>query len=290
MEQRKFAKFADLVESGQAAADVTHGKERLKFHPAADAFPLLKGEEFAALVASIKAVGLLNPITLHPDGSILDGRNRYLACLEAGVEPRFVTWDGKGSVIAFVVAQNNDRRHQSATERALIGKELEPLFAAEAKERQRLGRPKKGEKLSSQVKGREPQARDLAAKAARTNPAYISDVKRIEREAPELYARLKAGALELPEAKRLLHKANAAAKVARPATGNMVAKHIIERLTAIPEEALNDDLKFKIVVALIKIMTKRELNAQQLACAYVILGQEVPDNLKREAGVRNKVR
>jgi hypothetical protein len=201
-------------------------EQQRKFHPVANVFKLLEGAEFDALVESIKRQGLLNPITLHPDGSIADGRNRYRACIAAGVEPRFVTWDGEGSLADFVVGQNLDRRQMSATEKALVGKELEPLYAAEAKERQRLGqgRPKKGEKRVTQVKEREPQARDLAAKAARTNPVYISDLKRIEREAPEIFARLKAGELELPEAKRLLHKAHveqrlkAAAKLPRPAT------------------------------------------------------------------------
>jgi hypothetical protein len=195
--------------------------KQLKFHPVADVFPLLKGAEFDALVESVKLKGLMNPITLHPDdGSIIDGRNRYRACLKAGVEPRFVTWDRKGSLTEFVVAQNVDRRMLDGTERALLGKQLEPLYAAEAKERQRLGgRPKKGEKRVTQVKEREPQAREKAAKAARTNPIYISDLKRIEREAPEIYAKIAGGEIELAVAKRLLHKVHTEqrAKLARPA-------------------------------------------------------------------------
>jgi hypothetical protein len=141
-----------------------------------------------------------------------------------GVEPRYVTWDGKGSITQFAVALNVDRRHLDAGARALLGQQLEPLYAAEAKERQRLsaGRPKKGEKKVAQVKTREPQARELAAKAARTNPQYISDLKRIEKEAPTIYAEIKAGKVELPRAKRMLRqmqaeqRLKAAAKLGRP--------------------------------------------------------------------------
>jgi ParB-like chromosome segregation protein Spo0J len=199
--------------------------EQRKFHPVADVFPLLKGKEFDDLCESIKGKGLLNSITLHPDdGSIIDGRNRYRACLKVGVSPRYVTWDGKGSITEFAVALNVERRHLDARARALLGQQLEPLYASEAKEHQRLsaGRPKKGEKKVAQVKTREPQARELAAKAARTNPQYISDLKKIEKDAPEIYAQIKSGKIELPRAKRMLRqmqaeqRLKAAAKLARP--------------------------------------------------------------------------
>jgi N6-adenosine-specific RNA methylase IME4 len=183
-----------------------------KFHPVADIFPLMVGEEFDALVESIRTKGLLNPIWLHPDGSILDGRNRYRGCLEAGVEPWYQTWNGKDSLADFVVAQNIDRRHLNGTQRALLAKRLEPLYAAEAKERMESGKsadglaggrgkkktlPKKLGKVSH-----EGEAADKAAKKAGTNRQYVSDLKKIEKEAPELYAKMEAGEIELPAAKR----------------------------------------------------------------------------------------
>ena len=67
-----------------------------QFHPVADLFPLLTGEVFQQLAADIKKNGLREPILLDPEGRIIDGRNRYRACNLAGVEPRFVQWEGEG--------------------------------------------------------------------------------------------------------------------------------------------------------------------------------------------------
>jgi ParB-like chromosome segregation protein Spo0J len=66
----------------------------LEFHPLASMFPLLEGEEFAALVADIRMHGPREPITVFED-MILGGRNRYRACLEAGIEPTFPPYLGR---------------------------------------------------------------------------------------------------------------------------------------------------------------------------------------------------
>lgn len=88
-------------------------------HPAADVWPLMVGAEFDKLVLDIREHGLREPIVLHPDGSLLDGRNRERACARAGVTPRYVTWAGQpGTEMDFVISANDRRRHMSIAERA----------------------------------------------------------------------------------------------------------------------------------------------------------------------------
>ena len=53
----------------------------LEFHALATLFPLLDTPGFDELVADIRAHGLREPIVMF-EGKVLDGRNRYRACIE----------------------------------------------------------------------------------------------------------------------------------------------------------------------------------------------------------------
>ncbi len=97
----------------------------LTFHPFADIFPLIEGDELNALAGDIIVNGLHDPIVLH-DGQILDGRNRYRACLRMGVEPAFVTYEGD-SPLRFVISKNLSRRHLTESQRAMVGAQLATL-------------------------------------------------------------------------------------------------------------------------------------------------------------------
>ena len=95
-----------------------------KTHPAAEIFPLLEGANFEALVQDIRNNGLREAITLHPDGSVLDGRNRLRACRALAIEPLVSKWDGSGTEAAFVVSKNLHRRHLDETQRAMVATTL----------------------------------------------------------------------------------------------------------------------------------------------------------------------
>ena len=159
-------------------------------------------EELQELADDISIKGQLDDIVLY-EGKILDGRNRYLACPMAGVEPRFSEWDGKGSPLEWVISVNMVRRHLTSSQKAVIALDLLPLLEKEAKHRQRRseGRGKKvAKKLATLYGGK---ATSIAARMARTNSAYVEAVKSIGKQAPELLAKIRSGILRVPDAARL---------------------------------------------------------------------------------------
>jgi hypothetical protein len=195
----------------------------MEFHDVCKLFPLMGDEEYRALVEDIREHGLREPIVVW-QGKIVDGRNRYYACMELGIEPQYREWDGHGSLTAFVVSQNLHRRHLTASQKAVIALEIERMLAVEAEERRaELGRqaailqhdvngPKGclnfettlGDKDTvMQSKTGELRASRQAAKLVGVANGYISDMKRVERDAPELVPLVRAGVLPVPDAKLL---------------------------------------------------------------------------------------
>jgi ParB-like chromosome segregation protein Spo0J len=79
--------------------------------------------DLADLAADIQANGLRDPIwTL--DGKILDGRNRYRACILNGIEYRTEPFAGTDP-LAFVLSKNLHRRHLTTSQRAMVAASIE---------------------------------------------------------------------------------------------------------------------------------------------------------------------
>ena len=94
----------------------------MKFHEIADLFPLIDGDEFQLLCDDIKKEGLNHPVILLDD-EILDGRNRYRACVKVGIEPKYEKFEGDDP-LAFVLSENLHRRHLTASQRAALAAEV----------------------------------------------------------------------------------------------------------------------------------------------------------------------
>ncbi len=162
----------------------------LQPHPVAALFPLMEGKDFAALVADVRANGLLQPIWLHRDGTILDGRNRYRACGESGVEAQFKTWTGPDSgIVQFVTSMNLYRRHLSDEQRAFIAAELANMT---------VGNPQLHP--SGAIEERPLVSRAEAASTMRVTPRAVERARAVAKHAPELKGKVISGEMSLSAA------------------------------------------------------------------------------------------
>jgi hypothetical protein len=89
----------------------------MKRHPLSAAFPDMPEDDFANLVADIKAHGLREQGYTY-EGMILDGWHRYQACQQAGVNFRYAEYKGSDPA-DFVESKNDRRRHLTASQRAM---------------------------------------------------------------------------------------------------------------------------------------------------------------------------
>lgn len=91
----------------------------MKYHPLADAFPLLEGDDYEKLKADIELNGQRDAIVIM-NGVILDGRNRHRACQELKIPHRerlYGSRPGDGDdPAAYVWSTNATRRHLTTSQ------------------------------------------------------------------------------------------------------------------------------------------------------------------------------
>jgi ParB-like chromosome segregation protein Spo0J len=168
--------------NGIADAETVGG---FKVHPAASLFPLLKGEAFDELVASIRQHGIRQPVVTL-DGVLVDGRNRVRAVerlAEEGVTVDLAAIElslPEGESVAdWVRSTNIVRRHLTADVRAVIVSQLAPMIEAENAERQKHSQFQKGESGNptgqATTESSSPVPRDRKAADARSTVGQVAE-------------------------------------------------------------------------------------------------------------------
>jgi len=195
--------------------------ENREFHAVAEVFPLLRGQAFQELAADIKQNGLREPILVDAEGRIVDGRNRYRACLAAGVEPHYVEWQGQGELAEVVLSLNLHRRHLNESQRALVAARLAKLLEKEAAQR-RGARTDIQANLPGSSFG---QARDQAGARVNVSARSVTHARKVLRDgSDELIAAVESGDLAVSTAALLAgrpkqEQAQALARGAKHAAG-----------------------------------------------------------------------
>lgn len=177
-------------------------------------FPEMAGEDYERLRNDIQANGYdaSQPIWLF-ENSIIDGWNRQKACNELGLTATYKQFEGSEFEAINFVMRTNKRRNLSSSQWAVIAVEAEDIVAAieEAVEAER--RAKIAENNQNQYTSlksamvelippspkpdyKEKEAAKSRAKIAETfntNARYISDAKKLRKENPEAFEKIKRG-------------------------------------------------------------------------------------------------
>lgn len=184
--------------------------KEMQFHEAANIFPMMSDEEAIGLLDDIRENGLQKPIETF-EGKILDGRNRYLACLKLGEEfdYEYVDLDGEISdPVAYVLSANLHRRQLTPSQRAMVADKARDLFDVRAKERMKEGGEKAGRGRPQKGKVTLPppiQARDEAARAVGIKSGSLVDrARKVRTEGvPELGKAVEDGRMSVSTAAEL---------------------------------------------------------------------------------------
>jgi hypothetical protein len=113
------------------------------------------------------------------EGKIVDGRNRYNACVALKIKPTYREWDGNGSLAAFVVSLNLHRRHLNESQRAMVAEALSTMTE---------GRPK--------TASIDAVSQDEAAKLLNVSRKSVQRAREVRKKGtPETIAAVESGAL-----------------------------------------------------------------------------------------------
>ncbi len=170
---------------------------KLTYHPAANLFPLMNGVAFESLCNDIRINGQADPILVR-GSEIIDGRNRYCACMSLQIVPRLEEWNGDDEAAArFVMSKNLHRRNLTASQKACLALSLEEFFAIGARRRMKRG------VRSLDAIG---NSADAAARCLFVSGRYVILAKRLKRADPQLFKAVLEGREILSRAIRELKR------------------------------------------------------------------------------------
>ena len=186
-------------------------REHYPVHDLARMFPAQASGEFAEMKASIASVGQLQPIVVW-HGQIIDGSQRYQACLELGQQPIYRFLDDDVDPIAYVIGANINRRHLDASQRAIIGyrlSEWSKVVGHRNSDYPRTGR-KQDEPLHSRVGGNARIKQGEAAKLLNVGNNSIRRAGKVLRPdgpaVPVLREAVENGSIKVTDAAAVVNK------------------------------------------------------------------------------------
>ncbi len=128
------------------------------------------------------------------------GRNRLKACNELNIIPKYEEYNGDDA-LQYVISTNLQRRHLTASQRAMVARKSRSFFTARAKERQATSTGGDNPQLVELIpQAEQGKARDELGEAFNVSGRYIDEAERIIEKKPELEEKLISGEVTITEA------------------------------------------------------------------------------------------
>jgi ParB-like chromosome segregation protein Spo0J len=157
----------------------------LQPHPAATIFPEMSEPDFASLKEDISEHGQRDPVIVFQN-QILDGRNRYRACQELGIEAKTEEFVGDDPV-AFVVSKNLKRRHLNESQRASVAARLANLRDGQRADYALQSAGESPDGAGSSIELPAPVTQDAAAELLNVSVASVKRAAAVQKNGvPEL--------------------------------------------------------------------------------------------------------
>lgn len=138
----------------------------VEIHDAANLFPMMSAEEFRGLVEDIRENGQLEPVVFWKD-QLIDGRNRWKACQELGIDVLTSEVDDETDPLKWVVSHNLHRRHLNESQRAMVATKYATL---------KHGQAGNGRKVET---SKDVSTIDAAAKLLNVSTASVDRAKKV---------------------------------------------------------------------------------------------------------------
>lgn len=197
---------------------------KLTEHPQAHLVPDMRPEEYAALRDDIARRGILTPLEITTNGTILDGRHRYRVAVELGLAEcptRLAPLNGT-TPEEYMIRAALLRRHLSDDQRAALALRWQKAQSAQAQSAagKKAAAIRDGKIDSDAVSESTRDTRAEAATLFAVPERKIRYMAQVERAAPELMGEIEAGNKTIIEARRELAKGARDEKIATIARNN----------------------------------------------------------------------
>lgn len=199
------------------------------WHDYANLFPMLDAAGQDALRADVQQHGVREPV-IQFEGRILDGRNRYMAARDLGLDFPVAEFDGNAAeALAYVLSTNLHRRHLTESQRAAVAAKLANM---------KRGGDRKSDQTANLQDDRASITQAQAAQMLNVSERSVATAKKvIENAAPELIHSVEKGDVSVSAAADVsgLPKEEQAAAVAEgPDAVKAKAREVREARTASP--------------------------------------------------------